>query len=65
MQKVTLADDADQPIGGVDNGDPADAPFGKQLGHLLHRRVRVDGNHVHCHDIYCAHPITLVPFPVK
>jgi len=44
MQEVTLADDADQPILRIDDGGPADSPFGKKPRQCLHRCVWVDGN---------------------
>jgi len=55
VQQVTLAHDADQTISGIDNGNPADAAFGKELRHCLHRRVWVDGDHPGCHNVHRAH----------
>jgi len=55
MQEVTLAYDADQPIGGIDDRNAADAPFAKELCHRLHRRVGANGNDFCCHHIHSVH----------
>jgi hypothetical protein len=40
VQQIGLADDADHPISGIDNGHPADPALRKKCRQRLHRCVR-------------------------
>jgi hypothetical protein len=55
VYQVTLADDADHPIVGIDHRHPADPALGKKRRQRLHRCVRVDGNDLGRHHIRRAH----------
>jgi hypothetical protein len=54
MQQVTLADDADHPIVGIDDAHPADPALGKERRQRAHGCVRVNGDHLGRHHIRCA-----------
>ena len=55
MQQVALADDADHPIVGIDDGNPADPALREERRQRLHRGIRINRDDLGRHHIHRAH----------